>query len=510
MTSVFLDFHRVTFRYDSTTTPILQNFSCHFPPGWTGIIGANGAGKTTFLRLAAGMLDPSLGTVHASGEVIYCAQGTDEPPEHLAEFLQAIDTEAARLRGQLNLEADWLLRWSVLSHGERKRAQVAVALWRRPEILAADEPTNHIDLEAQRLLRRALRAFRGVGLLVSHDRALLDELCERCLTIQPPQAVLRPGGYSQATEIARAERIARCRAREAASDKLQRLQREAARRAEEAAGADRKRSKRKLAKHDSDARERIDRARLTGKDGKAGRLLSQLSGRLHQAEETVERLHVEKEYRLGIELGGEVSPRNALFRMPPGSLPLGEARRLAYPELIMAARDRIALTGPNGAGKSTLLRHIVSQLTLPAERVIYLPQELDPVTARQSLAQLRKLPGPRLGEVMAYISRLGSRPERLLESEDPSPGELRKILLALGITCRPFLIIMDEPTNHLDLPSIECMEEALNSTVCGLLLVAHDERFLSRLAERRWVIVSTLDRRAPGFHLRIAATSGGD
>lgn len=510
MTSVFLDFHRVTFRYDSTTMPILKDFSGHFPRGWTGIIGANGAGKTTFLRLASGMLLPSQGTVRASGEVMYCHQQTDDPPEHLAEFLLATDAEAARLRGQLNVDGDWLSRWGVLSHGERKRAQIAVALWRRPDILAADEPTNHIDLEAQRLLRQALRAFRGVGLLVSHDRALLDDLCARCLMLQPPQAILRHGGYSRATEQARSERMATRRARELARDEVSRLQREALRRAQEAAGADAKRSKRKLAKRDSDARERIDRARVTGKHGKAGRLLSQLSGRLHQARDALVSLRVEKEYRLGIELTGEVSTRNALFRLPPGELPLGESRDLVFPELVMSAQDRIALTGPNGSGKSTLLRHIVSQLILPEERVIYLPQELEPTAARQSLAELRQLPSPRLGEVMACISRLGSRPERLLESENPSPGELRKILLALGIARRPHLIIMDEPTNHLDLPSIECLEEALDATVCGLLLVAHDERFLARLATKRWIIASQLDRRTSGFHLQVAVTHGGE
>jgi ATPase subunit of ABC transporter with duplicated ATPase domains len=224
----------------------------------------------------------------------------------------------------------------------------------------------------------------------------------------------------------------------------------------------------------------------------------------------LESLRVEKEYRLGIELTGEVSTRNALFRLPPGALPLGESRHLVFPELVMIAQDRIALTGPNGSGKSTLLRHIISQLTLPEERVICLPQELEPAVARQSLAELRQLSGPRLGEVMAYISRLGSRPDSLLDSENPSPGELRKILLALGITRRPHLIIMDEPTNHLDLPSIECLENALDATVCGLLLVAHDERFLGHLVNRRWIIASQLDRRAPGFHLRIAVTHGGE
>jgi ATPase subunit of ABC transporter with duplicated ATPase domains len=87
---------------------------------------------------------------------------------------------------------------------------------------------------------------------------------------------------------------------------------------------------------------------------------------------------------------------------------------------------------------------------------------------------------------MTIISRLGSRPQRLLESVAPSPGETRKLLLALGMTRLPYLIVMDEPTNHMDLPSIECLEAALVNCPCALLLVSHDQRFLEKLTQIRW------------------------
>jgi ATPase subunit of ABC transporter with duplicated ATPase domains len=87
---------------------------------------------------------------------------------------------------------------------------------------------------------------------------------------------------------------------------------------------------------------------------------------------------------------------------------------------------------------------------------------------------------------MTIVSRLGSRPRRLLESDEPSPGEIRKILLATGIARGPHLIVMDEPTNHMDLPSIECLETALSDCPCGLLLVSHDTRFLHALATVNW------------------------
>jgi macrolide transport system ATP-binding/permease protein len=163
---------------------------------------------------------------------------------------------------------------------------------------------------------------------------------------------------------------------------------------------------------------------------------------------------------------------------------------LVFPELLVTPDDRIALTGPNGAGKSTLIRHIMQHLMVPAEKIVYMPQEIDRETSRQVIAEVRALPREKVGQVMTAVSCLGSRPQRLIETEEPSPGELRKIMLAVGMTRQPQLIIMDEPTNHLDLPSIECLENALAPDQCpaGLLLVSHDLRFLNRLTQTRWII----------------------
>ena len=95
------------------------------------------------------------------------------------------------------MRADWRRRWESLSHGERKRSQIAVALWRAPRILAVDEPTNHLDAGARSLVIAALRSFSGVGILVSHDRELLEALCGQCVFVEPPDAIMRPGGPEQ-------------------------------------------------------------------------------------------------------------------------------------------------------------------------------------------------------------------------------------------------------------------------------------------------------------------------
>jgi ATPase subunit of ABC transporter with duplicated ATPase domains len=89
---------------------------------------------------------------------------------------------------------------------------------------------------------------------------------------------------------------------------------------------------------------------------------------------------------------------------------------------------------------------------------------------------------------MTIVSRLDSRPGRLLESDAPSPGETRKLLLAIGMTYAPHIIIMDEPTNHMDLPSIQCLEEALSNCPCAVVLVSHDKPFLDSLTKANWII----------------------
>jgi len=482
-------FKDLSFTYETGVTELFTGLTLHFTAGWTGIVGANGAGKTTILKLATGELTPSRGLVQAPAGAIYCSQRTDEPPAMLRALLASTDGDACQIRGRLGLEEEWPRRWDTLSHGERKRAQIAVALWRRPRVLAIDEPTNHIDAEARRMLAEALRAYRGVGLLVSHDRELLDTLCRQCLFVEPPEATMRPGGYSTGTEQAEIEAAVRRRQKELAKQEHARLEREAVRRREEASRSNRRRSKRGLGKDNSERFKR-NLARYTGKDGVSGRLLRQLDGRLQQARERQDQIKVKKTYELGIWLPEARSKRDVLFAIPAGSLLLGGGRLLHFPDLAMRPDDRIAVTGANGGGKSTLIRHLVQSLNVPAERVVYMPQEIDAPASGAIMGRARRLPKDKLGRMMTVVSRLGSRPERLLESAEPSPGEVRKILLAVGIAHAPHLVIMDEPTNHLDLPSIECLEEALDQCPCGLLLVSHDERFLGQLTRKRWQLTS--------------------
>ncbi|MEM7017540.1 MAG: ATP-binding cassette domain-containing protein, partial [Pseudomonadota bacterium] len=317
--------------------------------------------------------------------------------------------------------------------------------------------------------------------------------CEQCLWLEPPTATLFPGGFSKAREQRELDRTTAVRERDKAKREQEHLHREAAKRREQASRSHRDRSKRGLDLKDNDSRFRKNLARVTGKDGQAGRLLRQLDGRGEQAKEKLAAAHVDKVYDMGFWLPGSRSQRSTLLNIEAGSLLLGtnvygSERFLHFPSLSMRPDERIAVTGPNGTGKTTLLNHILANHNVAEDKLTNMPQEVDAEMSWAILEDARKLAPKQLGHVMSVVSGLGSRPQRLLQSREPSPGELRKLLLALGVAKAPHLIMMDEPTNHLDLPSIECLEDALVDCPCGLLLVSHDQRFLGKLATIQWEI----------------------
>ena len=481
----------LSFGYEKMTQVLFKDLSFAASIGWTGIVGSNGGGKTTLLQLLAGLLRPMEGRIDGPKNVLYCPQRTDDEPPHFLELMNSLDGEAIVARSRLGVADDWSNRWSTLSHGERKRAQIAILLWLKPDVVVVDEPTNHLDKEGREILARALSTFSGIGVLVSHDRYLLDTLCYQCLFISPPDVTLRPGGYTEGMDLQQAEEARDRKILDERTQEVKRLKREARQRRELASRSHKLRSKRGLAIKDHDSRAKINKARLTGKDGTAGRLLAQMEGRVRKAKDSLARVKVHKRYDVGINFDGERCKRNLLFNMEKGCLPLGEGASLSFPDLYMSPRDRIAFTGPNGGGKSTFIRHLLSQLTLPRDRLSYIPQEIDESRSREIIKGARSINREALGRAMSLVRRLGSHPERLLETDLPSPGEIRKLLLALGLAMSPHLIILDEPTNHLDLVSINCVEDALSECECGLLLVSHDHQFLKRLTTSEWVVETT-------------------
>jgi len=482
-----LNLSELEFTYPGASAPILAGITVSFPQGWTGIVGDNGCGKTTLARIACRELEADVGVVAPDLLAYYCAQDATEPPRLLEDFAYVYDARSLRIRRELGIEDDWPWRYETLSGGQRKMVQIACALWSAPDVLVLDEPTNHVDASARAAIGRVLGGFSGIGILISHDRELLDALCSQCLFMGTGGAVLRPGGYSDATAQAELEGQTLLRQRDRAKREQKRIAREAQRRREEASRTASRRSGRNIATGDNDARFRLRQAIVSGKDGVAGRLSARMEARLERANAEVEGIRLEKHYDAEVWVDSRPSRRPVVLEFPQQSLTLGESKALRTPSLHVGHCDHVALVGDNGCGKTTLVKALVHSLA-ERGRCLYIPQEPDAATKRAAIERLTGLNNEQRGRVLSIVARLNSRPERMLEGEKISPGEMRKLMLALGVLDRPELIVMDEPTNHLDIGSIRALEGLLRGYPGALLLVSHDAALLAATTSITWRI----------------------
>ncbi len=481
-----LNLSNIEYCYPLAEEPILRGITVTFPQGWTGVVGDNGCGKTTLARIACGRIVPDAGSVGPALASSYCPQDATLRPADLDDFAAAYDGRAVRLRRELGIEDDWPWRFETLSGGQQKRLQVACAIWPAPDLLVMDEPTNHVDATTCAAIARALAGFAGVGILISHDRALLDALCGQCLFMSGGSAVMRPGGYTKASGQEGLERAASLHAHKEARREMKRIEREAQRRREEAARKEGKKSLRGIAKHDSDARSKKRLAIVTGTDGIAAKQAGRMEARLERVSAQADRTRVQKRYDADIWLEATPSRRPVLLRLEAAELPMGE-RILVFPQLFIGRSDHIGLVGDNGSGKTTLVKHLMAQMP-DGVRVLYIPQEPTEGQQEEARERLARLASAERGRVLSIVAQLNSEPERVLEGDAISPGEMRKLMLALGILDSPELIIMDEPTNHLDLGSTEALERVLAAFPGALLLVSHDAVLLEATTGITWRI----------------------
>jgi len=499
---------------------LFENLTLAFGAERTGLVGRNGVGKSTLLRLIQGELTPSGGAMTVRGRIGVLRQALSPPPGSTVAALMCVDAALARLRRvevgdgseEDFAEADWTLEARLeaalaevdlagfdlerpaasLSGGQVTRASLAGLLAAEPDLLILDEPTNNLDAAARDLVAEVLGRWKGGAIVVSHDRALLRKM-DRIVELSGLGAQVFGGDYDLYAERKAEAEAAAVRDLADAEKQAARVAREvqiaAERKARKDAAGKRARAKGDAPKMLLDAQQQ--RAENSG--GRARRLADRLktdaADALRAAEAKVERV------------------RRLVFDLPPSGLAAGktvlamEDVAFAYPEgapplhgvsLRIVGPERVAISGPNGSGKTTLIRLAAGELTPTAGQVTrgvkaaFLDQQTALLGDDPTLVAAFRRLNPRATENTARTA-LARFLFRNTTAEKPvaalSGGERLRAALACVLLgdAPPQLLILDEPTNHLDLDSIGAVEAALRGYDGALLVVSHDRDFLDAI-----------------------------
>ncbi|WP_419895965.1 ABC-F family ATP-binding cassette domain-containing protein [Roseomonas sp. USHLN139] len=484
--------------------PLLEGADLMVDPGRKiGLVGRNGAGKSTMLRAITGQLAPDGGEIRlaARARMTHVAQEAPGGPTSLIDTVLAADTErhallqevesqqdatrigeihdrliairadsaparAATVLSGLGFDAAAQLRpVSEFSGGWRMRVALASALFLEPDLLLLDEPTNHLDLEATIWLEGWLARFPGAALVVSHDRGLLERGVDAIAHLDQRKITLYPGNYNNFVRI-RTERAAQ---QVAQNEKI------AAQRAHMQSFVDRFRAKATKARQ---AQSRL-------------KALEKLP-----AIEAVVEDHVT---RFAFPEPAELPP--PILALARADVGYDNRTILGNLDLRLDQEDRIALLGANGNGKSTLAKLIAGRLEpfrgevkrAPRLKVGYFAQhqaeELN--LAGTPLSHMQDALGPKATETQcrAQLARFGLDEERATTIiSSLSGGEKGRLLLALCTREAPQLLILDEPTNHLDIDAREALVRALADYRGAVVLITHDPHLVELAADKLWLV----------------------
>ena len=502
---------------------ILSGLDLHFAHERTGIVGRNGVGKSTLLRLLTGELTPATGHVAVDGRVALLRQSVQVGAgETIADLFDARaglallrKAEAGEASIDKIAEADWTLEARIdealavvdlpfaadtpldaLSGGQCTRAALAGAMFGAPDFLLLDEPTNNLDREGRAAVRELLRGWRGGAIVVSHDRELLEEM-DAIVELTALGAARYGGGWS-AYRARKEIELAAAEAELAGAEKRLDQSRRQAQAAIEKQDRRDSGGRRKAARGDmpkiviGGLKRRAEETRAS-----ASRLAERQRGAAEEAAAAARgRIEVVDPLSAGLAPTGLPASRTVLElgRVTVGYAPGRPV--IADLSLTITGPERVAITGPNGSGKSTLLALVAGTLAPWSGRVrVPVPfalfdQRVSLLDPALSIADnfLRRNPGTTNNQCRAALARFRFRADAADRIAGTlSGGQMLRAGLAcvLGAPMPPQLLILDEPGNHLDLDSLTAIEAGLAAYDGALLVVSHDPAFLDAIGIER-------------------------
>ncbi|GAB2745711.1 ABC-F family ATP-binding cassette domain-containing protein [Nocardioides pakistanensis] len=465
--------------------PLLDGVSLGIGAGErVGVVGRNGDGKTTLLRIVGGLEEPDQGRVSRSRglHLGYLTQGDDLDPAatvqravlgELAEHEWAADSFTREIVEVLLAGVPLDREVAALSGGERRRCSLARLLLGEHDLIVLDEPTNHLDVEAVSWLAQHLARRTSALVVVTHDRWFLDAVCDTTWEVHDGVVDVYDGGYA-AFVLAKAERQRQAAASEARRQNLMRKELAWLRR-----GAPARTSKPKF---------RIDAANALIENEPPPRDTLELQ-RFATQRLGKDVLDVED---VTLARGDKVLLDHATWRLGPG--------------------DRVGLVGVNGAGKTSVLRMLAGDLAPAAGRVkrgktvaiAQLSQSLEgdatgaaPALDPQdrvldAVEAIKRVTRTATGEVTAssMLERFGFTGDRLTTRiGDLSGGERRRFQLLRILLTEPNVLLLDEPTNDLDIETLTVLEDFLDGWPGTLVVVSHDRYFLERTCDTVWALL---------------------
>ena len=496
---------------------VLDGFSLQVDSGErVGLLGRNGAGKTTIFRILTGQVEPDEGTVAtAPGKRLgLISQIPVYPPQDRVQDvlerafapLRELEAELGRLAAQmgqdsspqvlerydalsaafearggydtqtrlnkvcngLNIDAEMRQRlFSALSGGEKTRINLARLILEDTDILLLDEPTNHLDLKATEWLEEYLEQFSGTVLAISHDRWFLDKVVKRVVEVHDGKAELYSGNYSFYVEEKERRYQERLRQYEKEQAKIAQLEQAAQQMRLWAFQGNDKQYRRAI-----HMERRIERMRTTDKPTRERKLTARFGEREFHGDEAVVITGLSKSFG-GRELFSGVN-------------------------LEVAGGERIALLGDNGAGKSTFLKILLGEEPAdggtvylgPSIRAGYLPQIIHFDRPERNLVDtMLYAQNCSTQQARDRLAAFHFRGEEVFKPVSAlSGGEQSRLRLCMLMDSRINLLILDEPTNHLDIDSREWIEQAVAEYGGNLLFVSHDRYFIEKFADRIWML----------------------